>query len=114
MPKARKASIREMPVTMSELSMGMLLMPMTMFFGVFFIPFMPTAAAVPRMVDTRAEMKAMSRVLYRASMIEALPNIWIYQSRVKPPQDVLDLEVLKDSTIMVRMGAYRNMSTNTR
>ena len=63
MPKARKPSIREIPVTISELSMGMLLIPMTIFRGVFFMLLMPMAAAVPKMVAARAEIKAMSRVL---------------------------------------------------
>ncbi len=49
-----KASIREIPVTISEFSMGMLLIPMTIFRGVFFMLLMPMAAAVPKMVAARA------------------------------------------------------------
>ena len=38
-------------------------------------------------------------------MMEALSNICLYQSRVKPPHWERDLELLKDSTIMTAMGA---------
>ena len=62
-PKATNISIREIPVTMSEFSIGMLLIPMKMVFGAFLILLMPMAAAVPRIVAIRAERKAMIRVL---------------------------------------------------
>jgi len=62
-PKAMKVSIREMPVTISEFKIGMLLIPITMFFGVRFMLLIPIAARVPRMVAARAEIKAIRRVL---------------------------------------------------
>ena len=62
-PKAMKVSIREIPVTISEFKIGILLMPMVMFFGTRFMLLMPRAARVPRMVAARVEMKAMSSVL---------------------------------------------------
>lgn len=62
-PKAIKVSIREMPVTISEFKIGMLLIPITMFFGVRFMLLIPIAARVPRIVAARAEIKAIRRVL---------------------------------------------------
>ncbi len=41
-------------------------------------------------------------------------SICSYQPQVKPPHWVLDFDVLKDRTIMVRMGTYRKIRTATR
>ena len=104
-PKAMKASIREIPVTMSAFSIGILVMPITMVLGTARMELMEMAAAVPMIVATRADTKAMIKVVVRALMMERLSNIWVYHCRVNPPHWVLDLDLLKDSTIMVRMGA---------
>ena len=61
-PKAINASIREIPVTISAFSMGMLVMPMITVFGKGFMLLMAMAAAVPMTVAKRAEAKAMTRV----------------------------------------------------
>ena len=50
MPKAMNASIREIPVTISAFSMGMLVMPITTVFGTALMELMEMAAAVPMMV----------------------------------------------------------------
>ena len=100
-----KASIRDIPVTMSAFSMGMLVTPMTMVLGTVRMELMEMAAAVPMIVATRADTKAMINVVVRALMMERLSNIWVYHCRVNPPHWVLDLDLLKDRTIMVRMGA---------
>jgi hypothetical protein len=55
----------------------------------------------------------MIRVVHRALMIALLSNICAYQSSVKPPHCVLDLERLKERTIIVRIGAYRKISIST-
>ena len=47
-------------------------------------------------------------------MIVALSNICVYHFKVKPPHWDLDFELLKDRTIMTRIGAYRKTSTSTR
>ena len=41
-------------------------------------------------------------------------SIWLYQPKVNPPHWVLDFEVLKDRTIMVKIGAYRKIRMITR
>ena len=85
--------------------MGMLLIPIQMDLGSFFMLLMPMAAAVPSTVAIRADNRAMSRVLYRASIMAVLSNICPYHRRVKSPQWERDLELLKDNTIMTAMGA---------
>ena len=63
MPKAMNASIREIPVTISEFNIGMLFTPMTMVRGTFFMLLMPIAATVPIIVAMSADREAISRVL---------------------------------------------------
>ena len=60
-PKAMKASIREIPVTISAFSMGMLVTPMTMVLGTVLMELMEMAAAVPMTVATRACLLYTSR-----------------------------------------------------
>ena len=47
-------------------------------------------------------------------MIDALSNICLYHCNVNPPHWDLDFELLKDRTIMTRIGAYKKISTSTR
>ena len=74
---------------------------------------MAMAAAVPITAAARAETKAIIRVVDRALIMERLSNICRYQSRVKPPHRALDLDWLKDNTIIVRMGAYKKIRIST-
>ena len=60
MPNAINASIREIPVTISEFSSVMLLIPMTMVRGIRFMLLMPMAAIVPMTV---AIMNALNNTL---------------------------------------------------
>ena len=62
-PNAMNISIREIPVTISEFNIGMLLSPMQIVLGSFFIEEIPIAAAVPRIVAISADRKAISSVL---------------------------------------------------
>ena len=62
-PKAMNISIREIPVTISEFSIGILLSPMQIVRGSFFIAESPMAAAVPRIVAISADRNAISNVL---------------------------------------------------
>ena len=62
-PKARKASIREIPVTISAFSMGMLVIPNTTVALTGFMLWMAMDAAVPMIQAIRADKKAISRVL---------------------------------------------------
>ena len=85
--------------------MGMLLTPITRVFGSRFMELIPKAAAVPMTEAARAETKAISSVLYKASMMAASWNISKYQRRVNPPHWERDLEALKESPIIMRIGA---------
>ena len=114
MPKAINANIKEIPVTISAFSIGILVMPMMMVRGSGFMLLMAMDAAVPMMVAISADTKAMTRVLTSASMMVALSNICVYQRRVNPPHWVLDLELLKDRTIIVTIGAYKKIRIRTR
>ena len=89
-------------------------MPMIMVRLTGFMLLMAMAAAVPRMQAARADTKAINRVLDRAARISGSDSICWYQLKVNPPHWVLDLEVLKDRTIMVRIGAYRKIRIRTR
>src|SRR5699024_2263413 len=104
--QAINSSIREMPVTISEFRMGMLVIPIKMVLALGFMVLIPIEAAVPRSVARTAETRAMISVLYRADIMASSWNRETYQERVKPPHLVLDLEALKDRTIRVRIGAY--------
>ena len=84
MPKAMNASIREIPVTISAFSMGMLVMPITTVFGTALMELMEMAAAVPMMVAMSADTKAMTRVVVRALMMERLSNIMKEQADLAP------------------------------
>ena len=64
-----KRSIREIPVTISAFSMGMLVIPIIMARFLFFMPLMAMQATVPIQVEMAAERKAISSVLYSASNI---------------------------------------------
>ena len=114
MPNAINASIREIPVTISEFSIGMLLIPMTMVRGIRFMLLMPMAAIVPMTVAIRADANAMSSVLFKAFMMAESWNICVYQRVVKPPQTVLDFVLLKDKTIMVTIGMYKKSRMSAR
>ena len=78
MPKAMNANIKEIPVTISAFSIGILVMPMIIVRGSGFMLLMAMDAAVPMMVAISADTKAMSSVLTRASIMVALSNIWVY------------------------------------
>ena len=62
-PKAIKASIREIPVTMSALSIGILVIPITIALCIGFMVLMAMQAATPITVAIRAERKAISSSL---------------------------------------------------
>ena len=103
---AIKSSMREIPVTISEFRMGILVIPIHIVFVLGFMALMPIEAAVPSRVARRADTRAMTSVLYKADIIASSWNKETYQERVKPPHLVLDLEALKDRTTKVTMGAY--------
>ena len=75
---------------------------------------MPIAAAVPMKVAISAESKAMRSVEYRALMMASFLNSSWYQCRVAPPHFARVREALKESTIKVRIGAYRRIKIKAR
>jgi hypothetical protein len=68
---ATKISISEIPVTISALSIGILVIPSNIVRGIFFILFIAKAAAVPIIVAIRADKKAISNVVYKALIISS-------------------------------------------
>ena len=61
-----------------------------------------------------ADSRAIRIVVRIASMIWRLENSRAYQSSVKPSHTTLERELLNDSTIMTRIGAYRNIMVSAR
>ena len=114
MPNSRNESMSDMPITMSALRSGMLLSPIRKVLLFSFMALRPRHASTPTMVDMTAAQKAMVRVLPRASIIISLSNISLYQSREKPTQAFIDFPLLKERTIRVPMGRYRNMTIRAR
>ena len=108
-PKLRKRSISEIPVTISAFSIGILVIPIRTALVRLCIPFIPTQAAVPIMVAIKEETKAIISVVYNASIISLFWNNSIYHLKVKPPHFARVLLALKESTISVAIGAYKNI-----
>jgi hypothetical protein len=75
---------------------------------------MPIQVIVPMMVATIEEISAISIVLYNACIISLLLKRATYHLNENPPHFALVLLELNERTISVAMGAYRNMSINTR
>ena len=69
---------------------------------------MPIQARVPTIVAMAAAAKAMVKVFHMASIIMLLPSISLYHFSENPVQMDIDLLLLKENTINVRMGRYRN------
>ena len=67
--QAINRSIREIPVTISEFSTGILVTPMITVRHLAFIAVIPIAAQVPIKVAMSAERNAIARVLYKALMM---------------------------------------------
>ncbi len=67
---------------------------------------MATQVAVPMIVATTVEIRAMISVLAKALMISESEARFKYQSKVKPPHFALDLLELQERIIIVTMGRY--------
>ena len=107
-PMLMKRSMREIPVTISAFNMGILVIPMTTVRERFFRFIMAIQAMVPTTVATRDAISAIAKVLNNACRISLFLNKAMYHFRVKPPHFALVLLALKDSTIRVAIGAYKN------
>ena len=108
-PRLIKSSIREIPVTISAFSIGMLVIPIKIALFRLFMLDMAIQAIVPIMEAAKAERNAISRVVPRAFRIVSSCMSERYQFTVKPPHFALVLLALKESTISVAIGAYRKI-----
>jgi hypothetical protein len=70
--------------------------------------FIAIAAAVPIKVAMMAEENAITRVVDKADIISSFSNNCRYHLKVKPPHFALDFDSLNESTINMRIGAYKN------
>ena len=98
-------SIIDTPVTMSAFSIGMLVTPNIKVRNLRFILWIPMEAKVPITVAISAERSAMIRVLYKVLMIASSWKRDTYHFPVNPPHLARVLELLKDRTISVMIGA---------
>jgi hypothetical protein len=101
-----------MPVTMSGLTTGRLVMPITSFFENPRIASMLTAAAEPITVAISDDSTAIAMVLYSALIMLGSLKSSIYQLKVKPLHTALDFDALNEKTIKIIIGAYINSSIN--
>ena len=100
--KNTKSSIRDTPVTISGLMIGIFVMPIITLFGTLRILFMPIAARVPRTVETTLETQAIIIVFIRDEIIILLLKRRIYQSRVKPLNTLRLFVSLNEKTISTK------------
>ena len=107
--KNMKRSIKEIPVTISALSMGILVMPIINVLVLFLRPVIAIAAIVPINVAIIDERRASINVVIKASIMEESDKSLAYHLKVKPPHLDLDFDALNDKTISTAMGAYKNM-----
>ena len=109
-PKLMNNNIREIPVTISAFSIGILFIPRSRFFGLAFILLRAIQVIVPISVAITDDIIAMNIVLYNACMIASFLKSSEYQWVVKPPHFALVRLLLKDRTINVTIGAYKKIN----
>ena len=102
---AMNNSIREIPVTISALSIGMFVTPIIKVLALLFKACIPIAPAVPMIVAIKAERSAIIKVVYKALMMSVFKNRFLYHLRENPPHFAEVLEELNDNTIKVIIGA---------
>ena len=102
--KNTNRSIRDTPVTISGLMIGIFVMFITIAFGTFFMLFMPMAARVPRTVETMLAITAIISVFTRDEIMISFWKSFLYQSRVKPLNTLLLFDSLNEKTISTNMG----------
>ena len=86
----------------------MLLNAISVFSCLGFIADIPSTASVPTIVAIVAASIAMENVFTIAPIMSLLWKSSAYQCRLKPVQTDIDFASLKDSTIRVSIGRYRN------
>jgi len=96
--------ISEIPVTMSGMVMGRLVMVIMTACGRLRMAWMPMAASVPSTVAAMAAITAMDSVTYSDFMMAWSPNSSTYQRRENPSHLARLLPALKLCTISTAMG----------
>ena len=109
--KKTNKSIKETPVTISGLIIGILVTFIIRDFGSFFILCMPIAARVPRIVEAMLARVAIIIVFIKDEIIILLLNKRSYQSKVKPLKTERLFVSLNEKTISTKIGTYRNIKT---
>ena len=80
----------------------------TVFFSsLFFMRWMPAAAAVPMTVASAEEQIARTSVLRSAAKVSGERNSSRYQRRLNPVKTAVLFDALKEKKIRVRIGIYR-------
>ncbi len=106
LPANTKRSIIETPVTISGFIIGTFVTVITALLSHrFFIAFIPTAAAVPIIIEIRAEVTAKTSVFLRAVRAVALRNISTYHFSEKPDITLVLFEALNENTTITSIGA---------
>ena len=107
-PTKTNISMREMPVMMSGLIMGMLV-TVSMAARTYLLRslWMPTAAAVPITVAMTAEEQARMRVFFSDRRVSPSRKSSRYHFREKPEKTERLLASLKEKTRRMMMGAKR-------
>ena len=108
-PNVINRSIKEIPVTISALIIGIFVIPMMMERFLFFILLMAKLAIVPIIVEISAAKKAITNVLISDWIMASFSNNATYHFKVNPPHLALVLLALKERTIKVIIGAYRKI-----
>ena len=105
LPANTKRSIIETPVTISGFIIGTFVTVITALLSHrFFIAFIPTAA-VPIIIEIRAEVTAKTSVLRRAVRAVALRNISTYHFSENPDITLVLFEALNENTTITSIGA---------
>ena len=104
-----KRSIKDIPVTISALSIGILVIPKSIVRIPFLKLIIAMAAIVPINVAIKDDNTASKRVVPKASMISESDKSLAYHLNVKPPHLERDFDSLNDNTIRTAIGAYKNM-----
>ena len=110
-PANANSSASATPVTISGFVMGMLVMVMTAERSRPFMPWMPTAAIVPTMVEMSVASSAMMTEL--RSSVRSVPsrNRLAYCRSVKPLKLAMSVPVLNEAMARTIIGIYRKMNT---
>jgi len=106
--------IKDTPVIISGFNIGIYVMFIIIVLGVFFIEYMPIAAAVPSIVAITDDISASKRVFTKDDIINSFWNSFAYQSNVNPVQTDWLFDLLNENTISIKIGIYKSSKTVAR